>query len=109
MPPTRYYLPCSKCGHQFSFLEREHKRNANLTVICTNCGTVNLAFNAVKVWLYQEMKKRGHTIRDPFVPDPIDPVTILASKNGFETVIRRYKNGMEAVYTRRARKLPKGS
>ncbi len=106
MPPNRDLVPCPKCGEQMPFRWGELKRDANLVLTCTACGLNDLGLNIVQTAVYERMKELGHTDLKPPTPEPIDPVTVLPAKDGSEIVIRRYKNGRQAIYHRRAKRRP---
>ncbi len=106
MPPNRDFVPCPQCGEQIPFRWGECKRNANLVLMCTACGLNDLALNVLRTAVYERMKELGHTDLKPPTPLPIDPVTVFQGKDGVEVVIRRYKNGREMLYHRRAKRKP---
>jgi hypothetical protein len=98
-------LPCRQCGNQVALPAREMKRDFNITVTCPHCGFVDLAFNIVRKLIHNRLEELGYGDSQPFTPEPIDPVTIIPSEHGFETVIRRNKKGGARMYRRRTRKL----
>lgn len=102
--PDLVAVICPQCGEEHALDWRKFMRNVNLTLTCSQCDLVYLAFNAVAMVAYQRMKELGRPVGPPPVPSHIDPVRILPGENGFEVVFRRYNNGKERVYTRRARK-----
>ncbi|HEV7219828.1 MAG TPA: hypothetical protein VGN39_13220 [Terriglobales bacterium] len=103
MAPNRDFVPCPKCGEQIPFRWGELKRNANLVISCSACGLNDLASNIVSMAVYKRMKELGHAMPKPPAPQPIDPIRVLHSENGYESVVRRYKNGNQRVYTRHAK------
>jgi hypothetical protein len=75
-----------------------------LTLTCGKCGLVHLAFNAVSMAIYQHMKAKGITTREPPTPARLEPIEVFPGEDGTEVVFRRFKNGKESMYTRRAKR-----
>jgi hypothetical protein len=103
MKAHRTLISCPECGEQLPLLWREIKRNQNLTITCLKCGLVYLAFNAVRLAIYNRLKELGHTVGKLPTPEPIDPVRIFPAEEGFEWVSRRYKTTGPSLYRRRIR------
>src|ERR1700722_5627505 len=101
MKPDLMAVSCPQCAEDAALDFRQLKRNANLTMTCGKCGLVHLAFNAMSMAIYQQMKAKGLTKREPPKPQRLEPVSVFPSENGTALVFRRFKNGTETIYTRR--------
>jgi hypothetical protein len=106
MRRNRDLVPCPKCGEELQFRWGEVKKNSHLTLACPACGLHDLAVNIIQMAVYERLKELGHTKLGPPRPQPIDPITVMSRENGYEVVIRRYKNGRERMYSRKARRTP---
>jgi hypothetical protein len=108
MKPDLMAVSCPQCGEEAALDFRQLKRNANLTLTCGKCGLVHLAFNAMRMSMYEHMKAIGRPVGEPPKPMRLEPIVIFPGEEGTEIVIRRYSNGNERTYTRRTRR-PRGS
>lgn len=102
--PDLMAVSCPDCGEEAALDYGQLKRNANLTMTCRKCGLVHLAFNAMAMSMHEHLKAKGVTSREAPKPQRLEPVLVLPSKDGTEIVMRRFNNGTETMYTRRAKR-----